>query len=157
MNILGTQFSISTHSFEIYVAGCNGQPHCKGCHNPESWDYTKGEIYDNDYFNKAIRSKVFLFQHLIQNIMIFGGEPLDRDIYEKDGLFSLLQQCQTLHKPIWLFTRYDIDEVPDDIKAICDYIKCGKYIPELRSDHHVQYGIKLATSNQKIFKKGLDY
>ena len=42
-------------------------------------------------------------------------------------------------------------------KELCDYIKTGSYIEELKCDDNIQYGIKLATSNQKINKKGIDY
>ena len=38
-----------------------------------------------------------------------------------------------------------------------DYIKCGKYIPELTTDDNIQYGVHLATSNQRIYKCGVDY
>ena len=34
---------------------------------------------------------------------------------------------KSYNKPIVLFTRFEIDEVPDDIKELCDYIKTGKY------------------------------
>jgi glutaminase len=40
---------------------------------------------------------------------------------------------------------------------MCDYIKTGRYIPELKVNENVHYGINLATSNQKIYKKGIDY
>ena len=29
--------------YSIYTAGCNH--HCNGCHNPETWDATKGTPY----------------------------------------------------------------------------------------------------------------
>ena len=86
--------------------------------------------------------------------MIFGGEPLDNNL---DDLYQLLIDLDGIEKPIWLFTRYEISEIPEFIKKFCTYIKCGKYIPELTTEDSVQYGIKLATSNQKIYKKGIDY
>lgn len=154
MNILATQFTLATKSFEIYISGCAGNPHCKGCHNPLSWDFNLGEQFNEDYFKLNIKNKVEEFDNLISNIMIFGGEPLDNDHNE---LFKLLQMLKTLNKPIWLFTRYELEDVPKFIKCHCDYIKCGKYIPELTTDNNIQYGIKLATSNQKIYKDGIDY
>ena len=62
-----------------------------------------------------------------------------------------------MNKPIWVFTRYDIDKVPKEIKSLCNYIKCGRYKPELKCKNNIHYGIELATSNQKIYKKGVDY
>lgn len=153
MNILGTQYTLKHKAFEIYVAGCNGSPHCKGCHNPESWDFGNGEILDDNYLS-VIQTKIKSFDEMINNIMIFGGEPLDQKMSE---LIDLLDCLQQFNKKIWIFTRYDLNEVPSIIKDRCDYLKCGRYEPQKCTDSNIQYGIKLATSNQHIYKKGLDY
>lgn len=43
------------------------------------------------------------------------------------------------------------------ISQVFDYIKCGKYIDELKTTNHIEYGVVLASSNQHIYKKGVDY
>lgn len=154
MNIISTQYTLSTKSFEIYVAGCKGQPHCKNCHNKVSWNFNIGEEYTQDYYIKYIKDKVLKYDNLIKNIMIFGGEPLDQPL---DKLLEMLNDIKLSNLPIWLFTRYSIDEVPISIKEYCDYIKCGRYMEELKCDDNIQFNIKLATSNQHIYKKGVDY
>ena len=148
MKIAGTQFTLKTKSFEIYVSGCAGNPHCKGCHNPETWDFDIGDEFDEN-IKEQITNKINSFSSLIQNIMIFGGEPLDQ---KKENLIDLLSFLSTFNKKIWLFTRYEKKEIPYDILSYLDYVKCGRYIPELSVDDNVCYGIKLATSNQKIYK-----
>lgn len=153
MNILATQYSLTSKSLDIYVAGCNGNPHCVGCHNPESWSFNQGELYTEEYFNN-IQTKVQDFDILIDNIMIFGGEPNDQN---HDELLHFLIDIKSLNKKVWLFTRYGITDVPKFELSLCDYIKSGSYMPELITDDNIQYGIKLATSNQFINKKGLDY
>lgn len=153
MNILGTQYTLKHKAFEIYVAGCKGSPHCKGCHNPESWDFGNGETLDDNYLS-TIQTKIKSFDAMINNIMIFGGEPLDQNMSE---LIDLLDYLKQFNKKIWIFTRYDLNEVPLIIKDRCDYLKCGRYEPQKCTDSNIQYGIKLATSNQHIYKKGLDY
>lgn len=156
MNILGTQYTLKTKSFEIYIAGCNGDckgHHCKGCHNPESWDFNNGTPYDNIFFYH-IKEKIKNFDNLIDNIMIFGGEPNDNDL---DELYKLISDLKTLNKSIWLFTRYRKENLPIFEFELCDYIKCGEYNQDLKTDDNIQYGIKLATSNQYIIKKGVDY
>lgn len=153
MNILSTQYTLATKSFEIYVAGCKGNPHCKGCHNPESWRFDQGRLLDDAYL-KEMKEKIYQFDVMIKNIMFFGGEPLDQT---PDDLEYTLKKLQDTKKAIWLFTRYPIEEVPEHIKSLCTYIKCGKYIPELASEDNIQYGIKLATSNQKIYQRSIDY
>lgn len=147
MNILGTTYTLKYNSLDIYLAGCSGCPHCIGCHNPESWNFETGTKYDSDYF-LGIKTKAEIFDSLIKNIMIFGGEPLDQNHQE---FISFLIDLRKLCKQIWLFTRYELDEIPDSIKGLCDYIKTGRYIPELVVDDNIQFGIKLATSNQKIY------
>lgn len=156
MRILSTQYTLATKSFEIYMAGCRGVDgqHCKNCHNPETWDFNQGEYFNSDYFNKNILTKIIDFNSLINNIMIFGGEPLDQPVDELINMLKMLYKCK---KTIWLFTRNEIENVPDKIKEYCNYIKCGSYVPELTTENNIQYGIKLATSNQHIYKKGIDY
>jgi hypothetical protein len=81
--------------------------------------------------------------------MIFGGEPLDND---HDELLQLLFDLRGLNKKIWLFTRYEFDELPKFILDLCDYVKCGRYLEDLKTDNNIMFGIKLASSNQKIYK-----
>lgn len=151
MNISATQYTLSTKSLDVYFSGCN-PPHCKDCQNPELWEF----VLDNNYKKKfkEIKEKVKNFNTLIDNIMLFGGEPLDQDNVE---LVDFIVKLKSLDKIVWLFTRYDIKEVPNNIKSLCDYIKTGRYIPSLAVDDNVQYGIKLATSNQNINKHSIDY
>lgn len=154
MNILATQYTLPYRSLEIYVAGCNGNPHCEQCFNPESWNFENGTKYTQNYFNEKIKQKVTTYSDLIKNIMIFGGEPLDQN---HTDFMQMLKDLHNLNLPIWIFTRHDIKSVPNDVKKYCTYLKCGRYIPNLKTDSNVQYGIKLATSNQKIYKKGIDF
>lgn len=151
MNIVTTQFTLSTSSLEIYISGCS-LPHCEGCSNPELWEFGS----DNNYLEKfeEIKKKTEEFDNLINNIILVGGCPLDQNLKE---LMGFLKKLNTLNKKIFLFTRYDLGEVPYRIRRLCDYIKCGKYIPSLTVDDNVIYKIKLATSNQKIYKKDKDY
>ena len=151
MHIASTQYTLSTSSLDIYFSGCN-PPHCKGCQNPELWEF----VNKNNYIKKLkdIKTKVKNFNTLIDNIMIFGGEPLDQN---NDEFLDFLNKLKTLDKVIWLFTRYSLGEVPDDVKTLCDYIKTGRYLPELKTDNNIQYGITLATSNQKVYKCFCDY
>lgn len=157
MNILATQYTLKTKSLEIYVAGCKGDSHgkhCEGCHNPEGWDFNLGEKYDNKYEEK-LKQKIKSFDDMIDNIMVFGGEPLDQPYVDLKQLIDFLK---TTNKTLWLFTKYNIDEVlSNNIFGEFDYIKCGCYDKNLITDDNIQYGIKLATSNQKIYKRGVDY
>jgi anaerobic ribonucleoside-triphosphate reductase activating protein len=150
MNILYVDYTLKYKSIDIYVAGCSGSPHCTSCHNPESWNFNNGRKYSENYFTR-VKSQVKEFSNLIENIMIFGGEPLDQN---HDELLHMLLDLKSLNKKIWLFTRYEIENIPKEIISMCDYIKTGEYLSELQTEDNIQYGIKLATSNQKIIKIG---
>lgn len=145
MNIVSTQYNLHNKTLEIYLSGCYGN--CYGCHNPELKDFSIGNFYI-DEMPKVIH-KIDEFQSLIDNVWILGGEPLDNNIQELIDLLNIIKQ---LNKNIWLFTRYEIDEISDEIIECCDYIKTGKYISELTVNDNIQYNVKLATSNQKIYK-----
>lgn len=145
MNIVSTQFNLNNKILEIYLSGCYGN--CCNCHNPELKDFSIGDYYLDELLK--IIQKINEFNSLIDNIWILGGEPLDQNHNE---LIKMLINLKQTNKKIWLFTRYEIDEISEEIIECCDYIKTGKYIPQLTTDDNIQYGIKLATSNQKIYK-----
>jgi len=145
MNIVSTQYNLSNKALEIYLSGCYGD--CYGCHNPELKDFSIGNYYKEEL--SKLTNKINDFYFLINSIWILGGEPLDQNYNE---LFDLLLYLKQFNKNIWLFTRYEIEEISDEIIEYCDYIKTGKYIDELKVDDNIQCGIKLATSNQKVYK-----
>ena len=86
---------------------------------------------------------------------LLGGEPLEQDL---DRLCDLIKHLRTYGKPIVLFTRFELVEVPDKVKSGCDYIKTGKYdqtklVPK---EYGIEwYGIKLQTTNQRVWRKNI--
>jgi anaerobic ribonucleoside-triphosphate reductase activating protein len=145
MNIVSTQYNLQNKTLEIYLSGCYGD--CYNCHNPELKDFNIGNYY-SDELPKIIQ-KIYEFDSLIDNIWILGGEPLDQDILKLNDLLNYLTQT---NKKIWLWTRYELNEIPELVKRYCNYIKCGKYIKKLKTDNNIQFGVKLASSNQRIYK-----
>ena len=148
-NIASTQFNLENSTLEIYFSGCYQL--CEDCHNPELQDFGLGS--SQEFWIEKILSKISEFGNLIENICLLGGEPLDND--HSDILYFIGKIPKD--KKVWLFTSYNFDKVPQDFKNVCDYIKCGKYSKDLKTNENIWYGINLATSNQKIFKKGVDY
>lgn len=151
MNILTTQYSLQDKSLDLYLAGCKG-PHCRNCHNPESWDFNQGTPWRETL--PQLRQKLRDFSGLIDNVRVMGGEPLDQD---PDELASFLGYLNQEGPALWLFTGKRLMGVPDFVGDYCDYIKCERYDEALLVDNNVQYGVKLASSNQIIYKKGGDY
>lgn len=146
MNIVSTQYSLNTKSLEIYLAGCSGNPRCEGCHNPLLWDFNIGTPWQDwmdGIINKAVETS------LAENIWILGGEPLDQDLNE---LRAMLEQLKCINKPLWLFTRFELNKIPADIKEFFDYIKTGRYECSLHDGATCEYGVQLASSNQHVHK-----
>lgn len=149
MNILATQYTLNNQALEFYVSGCKG-PHCTGCFNPETWEFDQGELFD-DKFKQKIKEKVNDFDDMIEKFMIFGGEPLDQN---HDDLKDFLKFLKSFNKEIWLFTRFEFKNVPRFVKENCDYIKCGRYVKDLETTGYIKHGIELASTNQKLYKRG---
>lgn len=152
MKIVAKDFSMATASYDIFFSGCKAEPKCEGCHNPEAWSFDIGTPWIQQIMDicRDIRN----FNNVVKRIFIMGGEPLDQD---RDAFLLFLEGMRELNKELWLFTHYELDEVPTEVKELVDYIKTGRYKPELSTEDNICYGVKLATSNQKVYKKGLDY
>ena len=145
MKISSIDYSINSNSLDIFLSGCN-PPHCTNCCNPETWDFNVG-IEFTEEFDRM--SKYFEHNPFIENIFIVGGEPLHQP---QEELLQLLYFLNNFDKKIWLFTRTQfISQIPIDILSQIDYIKLGKYDTELLTNDNIQFGIKLASSNQEIF------
>lgn len=152
MNIAYIDYSPATKSLDIFFTGCKGK-HCSGCCNPELIDFSNGTDWKN-WIDK-IEKYCHEYNGLIDNIFLLGGSPAHQDLnemYEFLGTIFMLN-----NQKIWLFAREELNEIPELFKGLCDYIKTGAYIPELTCEDNIQYNIKLATSNQKIYKKDKDY
>lgn len=56
----------------FFVQGC---PHrCKGCHNPETWDFNRGKEFTSGTLNEIISG--LTAQGIQRDLCIMGGEPL---------------------------------------------------------------------------------
>lgn len=122
----------------LWVSGCS--LHCKGCQNPESWDFCAGKLFDDD-------AKQELFEALnkpyIKGITFSGGNPIERQ-----NVFCVLSLIEEIkerfpNKDIWLYTGLKVyieDFAPpyfdmivqNEIFRRCDVIVDGPYIEEQR-------------------------
>lgn len=139
-------------SYEISVCGCHF--HCKNCQNPELQDFNNGEELTNNLLNNIIEDiRKYYNKGLIDNIDIIGGEPLDQNRSEFIAFLEIIKE-KFPKLGIWIYTGYEIEDIPDRILELSDYIKCGRYIEELRNENGFKskYGPSLITSNQYIIK-----
>lgn len=143
MRLAAFEYNEERSSVDIYISGCPWR--CEGCHNPELWDYSVGELWED--VRERLRDKVILLESLVDKAFVFGGEPLDQDY---TSLKSLLEMLKTeLGLEVWLFTSYP--DVPSYFYPLVNYIKTGPYIKAL-PPYDTPYGITLASNNQRIRK-----
>ena len=152
-NLAAVRYTLRDRSLDIYVSGCLGENgvHCKNCHNPQIWDPEFGRPWDS--FKESITETIDKAGGLVQSIRIYGGEPLEKSETDVLALISFLEGFKL---PIWLFTRFELQSVPKQILERLDYIKCGAY-DEMQKGEVIFYGVTLPTTNQVIYKKGVDY
>lgn len=120
----------------LWISGCNHK--CKGCHNPETWDYKYGKTFDEDAKNIIYQ---WLSKPYIKGLTISGGDPLDRS---NDELLEILDLCIYVKtnfpdKDIWIYTGYTYEQLLENsnnnilnILLQSDYLVDGPFIKELR-------------------------
>lgn len=132
----------------LFVQGCKFC--CKGCFNKETWDFNGGKEWSKEIEDNFIE---LCKRPHISSVSILGGEPLQQD----DALLSLLKRIKSeVNKPISLWTGYKFDEIPKDKQEYLEYIEMitdGKFIEELKDFKLIFKG----SSNQNVYKKGIDY
>ena len=143
MNISGLQYNLNRKTLEIYISGCNGR--CEGCHNYELWDFDVGKKWTL-YLDEI---EIEIKSGLIDEIWILGGDPMDQDLKE---LYRFMAILSGFGRRIWLWTRHNIEEIPEDIKKLCAYIKTGEYLKDLPGYVDDVTGVEIASKNQKIHK-----
>ena len=156
MNIVHIEYSIKTKSLDIFVSGCN-PPYCEGCCNPELIDFDNGRGWM--YFHNKIKKYIEDFDNIIENIFLLGGSFNHQDDEQLEDFFYIFKELTNIfeNKKIWLFAREDLKDVKSIFKENCQYIKCGEYAPALKCENNIKYGVKLATSNQVIYQKHVNY
>lgn len=111
----------------IYFAGC--KHHCKGCHNPQSWDMNGGYSMPINHILTLIKEDEFA------NVTFSGGDPF----YQVDAVTELAKRIKAeTDKTIWCYTGFTIEEIREDpnLSKLLQYIDVlvdGPYVEALRN------------------------
>lgn len=86
----------------LFVSGCTH--HCKGCFNPETWDFNYGKPFTEKEIDIIIE---YLKPDYIRGLSLLGGEPFE--YVNQQGLLPLLRRFTALYpdKDVWCYTGYD--------------------------------------------------
>lgn len=130
----------------LFVSGCNH--HCKGCFNPESWDFNAGKEFTMEEENKIID---LLSPTYISGLTVLGGEPMDPRNTER--VYEFLQHVRQVYpdKSIWVYSGYTIYELMKrpgsrKILKLIDVLVDGEFVEDLK-DINLQY---CGSTNQSI-------
>lgn len=123
-------------SVSFFVQGC--PHHCKGCHNPETWNFDGGKEFTYDTLNEIVNA--LTANGISRSLAIMGGEPLC-----EDNAFLTLLIVKTVKErlpktKIYIWTGYTYDELMNHHNdshirmaiKYADYLIDGPYIEELR-------------------------
>ena len=132
----------------LFTQGCPF--HCKGCFNPETWDYDGGkEVPISDLISDV--ETAIAANGVPRNFSILGGEPLiERNLEELKILLSTVKK-DFPHITIFLWTGFTIEELTSAQKEVTQYIDVlidGQYNEKLRD---VSLHLR-GSSNQRIFR-----
>ena len=87
----------------LFVQGCYS--HCKGCFNPETWDFNGGQEWTEEVQNKFLD---LIDRPFIKRVSILGGEPLAYDnLPDVYDIIKLIKN-KFSDKKIWLYTGYTL-------------------------------------------------
>ncbi len=126
----------------LFVSGCRN--HCKGCFQPETWDFHYGQPYDRFTANEIIKA---LSPEHISGLTILGGDPMEpENITEVTTLCYLVKKLYP-DKTIWLYTGYHWENLKDlEIMKYIDVMVDGPFIENLKDISLAYRG----SSNQRV-------
>ncbi len=122
-------------SVTFFSQGC---PHrCKGCHNPETWDFAGGKEFTSDTLNEICEG--LTAQGVQRNLCLMGGEPLCPENIFLSNLVVRTVKERVPEAKIYVWTGYTLEKLLEnrakhvmDLLEQSDYLIDGPYIEELR-------------------------
>lgn len=112
----------------LFISGCRN--HCKGCFNPETWDFDYGRPFTRETEDEIIEA---LRPSWIQGLSILGGEPTEEE--NAAVLIPFLKRVRAVlpDKDIWLYSGYTYEALRDkEILTLVDVLVDGPFLLELK-------------------------
>ena len=128
----------------LFVSGC--RLHCRGCFNPESWDFEAGKHNDETVKARLLKA---LEEEYVEGLSLLGGDPL-----EPENVDELTELCQAVRekfgnkKSIWLWTGRTYEKVKDlPIFQYIDTVVDGPFVEKYKVE---EPGKWFGSSNQRV-------
>ncbi len=137
----------------LFVSGC--RHHCRGCFNPETWDFSYGEPFTEEIADRIIES---LQPEWIDGLTILGGEPMEPE--NQPEILSLLTRVRSEapDSTVWIYSGYTFEELispshpechtedTSNILSLTDILVDGEFVLE-KKDISLPFR---GSSNQRI-------
>lgn len=122
----------------LFVSGCRNA--CKGCFQPQTWDFGYGELFDEKVQQEILDS---LAPDYITGITLLGGEPFEPENQKELVPFMRKVVARYPKKNVWAFTGYIYDkdlvaggrrhtEDTDEFLSMIDVLVDGPFCEELK-------------------------
>lgn len=119
----------------LFVQGC--EFHCKGCFNPNTWDFEGGKEFTTETLNTLLD---LCDNEIIQGLSILGGEPMHPA--NRETVIDIMRafKFRFPNKNIWMWTGYTLEKLleedKDNIQTMMiylDYLVDGQFQLEKRN------------------------
>ncbi len=103
----------------LFVSGCRN--HCKGCFQPETWDFCHGEPFGLKEEEEILES---LKPGYVRGLTLLGGDPFEPE--NQEGLIGFMRRVKEEYpdKDVWAYTGYLLDEdLQPDGRVYTEYTK----------------------------------
>ena len=136
----------------LFVSGCRN--HCKGCFQPETWDFSHGKP-----FTRAVEEEILasLEPSYIRGITLLGGDPMEPE--NQKALLPFIKRLKERYpkKDVWAYTGYILDrdlvsggkcytKDTDPLLSLIDVLVDGPYLEE---EHSIMLKFK-GSANQRL-------
>lgn len=93
----------------LFVSGC--RHHCKGCFQPQTWDFSYGDDFTEETENTILKS---LDNKYVHGLTLLGGEPFEPENQKVLKPFIEKVKQQYPDKTIWAYSGYTFEELMDE-------------------------------------------
>ena len=138
----------------VFVSGCRNR--CKGCFQPETWDFRYGTPFTKETENEIFKT---LESSIVRGVSILGGEPMEPE--NQAGLLPFLRDLKIKfpNKTVWLYSGNTYEEltaqpgtnakalpITCELLSYVDILVDGRFVEEKK-----QPGLRFrGSSNQRI-------
>ena len=128
----------------LFVSGCTLR--CKGCFNPESWDFEAGKPFTEETVETIFR---YLDEPDVAGLSILGGDPLEEsNIPVVTDLARRVKDRYGKKRDVWLWTGRIYDKYADlPLWQWVDTVVDGPFVEKRKV---TQKGLWYGSDNQRV-------